>query len=341
MSSRYVVLTGFLALAVAASAQTTQKRATFAGGGQPGMGRCVVEVVVDGAAEVEIRGDNATLRNLKGQAPQWRRFECTDSMPANPPGFQFHGIDGRGRQQLMQPAQNGSPAVIRLEDPDNGTEGYTFEVTWGNYGGNNGPSARNEPQRGPGGPVAVQPYPAPPPMRGPGGPPRFLTEDAVRVCQTYVRQQASRRFRANDIVFRRTRMDDQPGRNDWVTGFFEARSPNGNPRNFQFSCSVNFDNGQVRTADITPMNNPMAGYGDVSNGRVVQACEVSVEQRLARDGYQRVDFGSANVDDRPGRNDWVVGTASVLERNRPIWYDFSCSVDLQAGNVRSAEVTRR
>lgn len=134
MSSRYVVLTGFLALAVAASAQTTQKRATFAGGGQPGMGRCVVEVVVDGAAEVEIRGDNATLRNLKGQPPQWRRFECTEAMPVNPAGFQFHGVDGRGRQQLMQPAQNGSPAVIRLEDPDDGSEGYTFEVTWGNYG---------------------------------------------------------------------------------------------------------------------------------------------------------------------------------------------------------------
>src|ERR1700749_2046759 len=43
MSSRYSVLLGVLAFAVAASAQTVQKRATFAGGGRAGSGRCVVE----------------------------------------------------------------------------------------------------------------------------------------------------------------------------------------------------------------------------------------------------------------------------------------------------------
>ena len=53
-------------------------------GGGGDSGKCTVEVVVDGAAEVEIRGDNAVLRNLKGQPPQWRRFECNAPLPANP-----------------------------------------------------------------------------------------------------------------------------------------------------------------------------------------------------------------------------------------------------------------
>jgi hypothetical protein len=329
-----------LAIAGSASAQTFPRRATVANGGGQGDAKCVVEVVVDGAAEVEIRGDNASLRNLKGNPPQWRRFECTAPMPLNPAGFRFRGVDGRGRQQLMQEPVNGAPAVIRIEDPDNGSEGYTFEIAWGaQFQGPppQGPMTRND-QRGPEGPPPpMQPGPG---NRGPGAR-RFFTDDAVSACQTYVRDQAARRFNAGDVVFRRTRMDDQPGRNDWVTGFFEARSQSGRPRNFQFSCSVDFDNGRVRTADIKLMNNPMQGYGDASNGRVIQACEVSVEQRLTRDGYQRIDFGSASVDDRPGRNDSVVGTASVLERGRPVWFDFSCSVDLQAGTVRSADVNRR
>ena len=331
MSSRYsVFVVALLAVAATASAQTIQRRAAFTGGGRPGEGRCVVEVVVDGAAQVEIRGDNASLRNLKGQAPQWRRFECTAPMPLNPAGFRFHGIDGRGKQELMQEPRNGGPAVVQIDDPDNGSEGYTFEVTWGE----GGPEAR-------GGPMPpsypVQPVP-PPPGRGPN---HFVTDDAVQACQGYVRQQAARQFRANDIIFRRTRMDDQPGRNDWVTGFFEARSPSGRPRSFQFSCSVNFDNGVVRSATLNPMANPEMAFGDAASGRAIQGCEVSVEQRLVHDGFQRIDFGSVSVDDRPGRNDSVTGAATALDRNRPAWFDFTCSVDLRDGSVRSAEVNRR
>jgi len=294
-------------------------------------------VVVDGAAEVEIRGDNASLRNLKGLAPQWRRFECTGAMPVNPGGFRFRGIDGRGSQQLMQPPQNGGPAVVRIEDPDNGSEGYTFEVTWG------GPPEvmRGGPPLG-GPPLGGPPLggPPPPPDRDRGGN-RFGVDDAVRVCQDNVRDQAARRFNAPDIIFRRTRMDDQPGRNDWVTGFFESRSRSGRPRTFQFSCSVNFDNGQVRSANIQPAASGVAIFGDQATGRAIQACEGSVEQRLIHDGFRRVDFASASPDDRPGRNDFVTGTASALERDRPVWFDFTCGVSLRDGDVRSVDVNPR
>ncbi len=374
MSPRYAVSATLLALAISASAQTTQKKATFLTGAGPGSGRCVVEVTVDGAAEVEIRGDNGTLRNLNGQPPQWRRFECTGPMPANAPNFQFHGVDGRGRQQLMQGPQNGV-ALVRIEDPDNGSEGYTFEVTWGSQ---QGPFSRNDQGQQPrydqgqqprydqgqqprydqnqpprndqrNGPNA-QAYPNQNFPQGNGRDDRdnrgyrggFMTEDAVRACQDYVRTQAARRFNAPDVIFRRTRMDDQPGRNDWVTGFFEARARNaGRARNFQFSCSVNFDTGAVRTADIKPMAYGQSAYGNAESGRAIQGCEVAVERRLTRDGFQRVDFGSVSLDDRPGRNDSVIGSASVLERGRPLWFDFSCSVNLQSGEVRSVDVNRR
>lgn len=344
---RYLVV--FAAVAAAAHAQTFQRRATMIGGGNPGEGRCVVEVVVDGAAQVEIRGDSALLRNLKGQAPQWRRFECTAPMPGNPAGFRFAGIDGRGRQDLVQSPQNGGVAVIHIEDSDNGSEGYTFEVRWG--GGEMSRGGQSYP---------VQPMPQP--NYGPGqdrrydgngngngndrggfngGPNRFYTDDAIRVCQVYVRDQAARRYRANDVIFRRTIMDDQPGRNDWVKGFFEARSVTGRAQNYQFACSVDFDRGTVRSATLTLMRGPQGGYGDMASGKAIQACEASVEQRLIHDGYRRVDFGQVNVDDRPGRNDLILGVATALERERPTSFDFSCQVDLQDGDVRSAEVTRR
>ena len=328
MSRRYsAVLIGILGLAALAPAQTVQRRATMVNSREA---KCTIEVVVDGAAEVEIRGDTATLRNLQGQPPQWRRFECGEVMPPNPAGFRFQGVDGRGRQQLVQEPGNGRPAVIRIDDTGGGQEGYTFDIMWGVNGPGPGPISR-----GPIGP--------PPSVQGPRpGPPgrRWYTEDAVSACQDYVRDQAARRFNARDLQFRRTRMDDQPGRNDWVVGFFEARQPGRPPRNYRFSCSVDFSAGRVRSADVIPVQEGVSGWGDPENGRVIQACEAAVEGRLRDQGFRGVDFGTASIDDRPGRNDWVVGTVSARDRGRPAWFDFSCSVNLRDGTVRTAEVNR-
>ncbi len=338
---RQTVITILLtAAAISAWAQQPQQRHATPLNGRPGEGRCVAEVVVDGAAEVEIRGDNALLRNLKGQTPQWRRFECTSPMPQNAPNFRFNGIDGRGRQELAAAPQGNGPAVIRIDDPDNGSEGYTFEVTWGGMD-------RGQ-DRGQDRPIVINP--APGPMYPGGGRddrdmrnvrPRMAVDDAVRMCQSYVREQAANRFRAYDVTFRRTALDDQPGRNDWVTGFFEARLRGGMVRNYRFSCSVDFNDGNVRSADIQPTGVGPSAFGDIGSGRAIQGCEVSVQQRLSRDGFQRIDFGSVKIDDRPGRNDWVVGAVTALDRDRPVWFDFNCSVDLRDGTVRSAEVNRR
>src|SRR5579863_9342209 len=133
MMNKCVLFTvaGILAVTGSLGAQTFERRADMTGGGNPNRGKCTIEVRVDGAAEVEIRGDRAILRNLAGQPPQWRRFICNGPLPANPVDFHFAGVDGRGKQQLVHDPRNGGVAVVRIDDPDNGSEGYTFDIFWG------------------------------------------------------------------------------------------------------------------------------------------------------------------------------------------------------------------
>ena len=252
-----------------------QRQATIVGGGNQDRGKCTVEVVVDDVAQVEIRGTTASLRTLSGQPAQWRRFECTGAMPGNAANFRFAGVDGRGRQELVRDPRNGGVAVVQIEDKDGGAEGYTFDINWDtrqtNAGGNPNigqPPTRSQPnyqdreQRGPG-------YP---PANGDQDRNRFRSDEqyrpnyqdsdyyrryhhgfgvneAVRVCQQAVMTQASRRFRSNDIHFHSTAIDNNPGRQDWVTGTLDVhRGPR--DERFGFSCSVNFDNGQVRSATL-------------------------------------------------------------------------------------------
>jgi hypothetical protein len=77
----------------------------------------------------------------------------------------------------------------------------------------------------------------------------FAVEEAIRVCKEAVTRQAARRFRSSDMHFLRTAIDDNPGREDWVIGSVDVhRGPR--EEQYGFSCSINFDNGQVRTAEL-------------------------------------------------------------------------------------------
>ena len=119
-------------------------------------GKCTIEVVVDGTAEVEIRGDQGTIRNLAGRPAEWRRFECNAPLPRNPVGFRFAGVDGRGRQQLMRDPRKGGVAVVRIEDSQGGSEGYTFDLFWGG-GDDRGPGAYRRLYRLPAVAIAFRP----------------------------------------------------------------------------------------------------------------------------------------------------------------------------------------
>src|ERR1700682_3354373 len=208
------------------TAQSFQRRAEITGGGYSDRGKCTVEVVVDGAAEVEIRGDSGTVRNLSGQPAQWRRFQCTGALPSNPSEFRFTGVDGRGRQDLVRDPRNGGVAVVRIEAPEGGAQAYPFDLTWGGAvpvapPANQDRGRWDQRDRQPD-PRDRQPDPR---DRQPDARDRqpdqrdrswdrehqvnrgFTADQAVRICQDNVRQQASARFRTSNITFQRTAID--------------------------------------------------------------------------------------------------------------------------------------
>jgi hypothetical protein len=86
------------------------------------------------------------------------------------------------------------------------------------------------------------------PDRGPGR--RFTEAQAVDLCKDSIRDIAVRRFGTPNIDFRRIALDDNPGRRDWVNGELAVRRRFRAASIFRFSCSVNFDSGDVRTARI-------------------------------------------------------------------------------------------
>lgn len=321
------IATTLVAASTLAHAQN-QRRAEMTGGGYGNTGKCTVEVMVDGAAEVEIQGENATLRDLSGQPPQFRRFQCTGPMPANPTNFRFSGVDGRGRQQLVRDPRNGGAAVIRIEDPEGGAEAYTFDLTWDPGGpstGNRYPGDQNRGTRDPVGrsyPAGSPPVPAYPgtstqdrgqypgeqhPARRseypgdqspairsqyptdqypatrsqyPGEPDRnrqpeyarperppqdrfeerdreatrqLSSDQAIGACQDAIRDKAARN-NMRDIEFRRVGFDDNPARRNLVAGTFAVRRGYSGIRIVRFSCSVDFESGRIRSADIQPLS---------------------------------------------------------------------------------------
>lgn len=123
-----------LMLASGLPAQSNVMRAQIRGDGSKN-GKCTFEVEVDIVAEVEIRGDQGRVRTISGSPASWRRLVCNQPLPANPTNFRFQGIDGRGRQTLIQdPNSNGGVAVIRIEDQKSGREGYTGDILWSGSG---------------------------------------------------------------------------------------------------------------------------------------------------------------------------------------------------------------
>ena len=99
--------------------------AKITGGG--GDGKCTFEVEVDGAAEVEIRGDQGYLRTISGTAARWKRLECNRGLSVDARQLRFAGVDGRGRQTLVT---SGGRAVVRIEDTQGGRESYTGDLFW-------------------------------------------------------------------------------------------------------------------------------------------------------------------------------------------------------------------
>ena len=299
-------------------AQSAERRATFTGNGGSDGGKCTIEVYVDSSAEVEIRGDRGFLRTLSGNPAQWRRFVCSGPMPSNPNDFRFSGVDGRGRQELVQnPGSGRGAAVVRIQDPDGGAEGYTFDLVWR---GGVGPGPTDQPLGG----------------RNRGVSPN----NAVRACQDAVRERANQQYGLRQIDFSNLNADDNPGRNDTIVGSFDVRR--GDSRDaYRFSCAVDLASGRVRRVDISQGRGASPAGRYAGRDDVTPACRRAAEQRIQRDGYRNVQFGGLNAGNR--RSDTIAGTATAQRGNngRSYEFEFRCSINPDNGNIRSVEVNRR
>ena len=75
--------------------------------------------------------------------------------------------------------------------------------------------------------------------------------------------------------------------------------------------------------------------------RAVEVCRDAAANRILRDGFDDVRIRNIEVDNRPGRNDQVIGVATGRRNRRVDEFNFTCSVDLSNGNVRSVHISRR
>ena len=342
-----------LSMAVlAAQAQTSEqiRRATVSGS-RGSSGKCTLEVRVDMSAEVDIYGDSGRLRTLAGQPASWSRMECTDALPSSMSDFRFKGIDGRGNVRLVQdPRNNNGMAVIRIDDPKSGSEGYTFDIEWS--GASGGAPTGGFPTGGS--------YPA---MQNSGagitglyGPGRagnrgMSAERAIDLCRTEVRARGERDYGLRNIDITAAAVDTNQGRRDWVSGTFSDRGNFRRSVGYRFNCAVDYNSGQVRSIEILRpdgstvqpggTNAPNQSYdqGGYDQTKAIRACQDAVVARTNRDGYQNVNFASTAIDNR--RSEWISGAITASRGPVTDTFDFGCSMDLRAARVRNLELNRR
>ena len=257
MLSAVAICAGFAAMLPAQSTQTM--RANIRGGSTGDVGKCTIEVEVDGVADVEVRGDTGYLRTLQGQPSTWRRFECTSAMPRNPVDFRFKGIDGRGDVRLMREPGSAGAAVVRIDDNKGGREGYTFDLEWrgGAYAGNdpyyrNDTYNRNDPYRNDtyNRNRSADPYNRNDPYYDNQ---RSRSRDeyqdnaaAVGLCREAVRVRARGDYGVRNPAFVGANVDDMRGARDRVIGSFEGNRG----ERYDYSCTVNTNNGRINAVDI-------------------------------------------------------------------------------------------
>jgi hypothetical protein len=293
--------------ALPGGAQVFERKAALVGGGDMNQGRCTVEVVVDGAADVEIHGDTAVMRNVWGQSPEWRRFVCTAPMPASAANIRFQGEQGRGTQRLVSSPANGGPLVVHIEDSEGGRSVYTFDVFWnGNMSGNMYRNGNN---------TAV-----------------------VSSCRDRVRRDAANMYGTSAIDFADTNFGD----NGRISGTFFLQRDRDHDQPYRYSCAVDMASGRVRWAQVESQyggsryNNNSADRSYAARD-AVQTCQSEVNRQIRQRGYSSVQFGDIHVDDHPGSNDRVVGNLRAGDDH----YNFSCRVDLNDGDVRSVDLSRQ
>jgi len=286
-----------LAALCAAQAQGTEsvRRATI-NGSRGTSGKCTIEVRVDIAAEVDISGDSGRLRTIAGQPATWTRMECSDPLPSQMSDFRFKGVDGRGQMRLVQdPRNNNSVAIIRIDDSKSGSEGYTFDIEWSGASGGapNGFETRSVPG-------------LPSTTRGPirGSNRRISDEQAVDACRAELRDRATR-----DYGLRNIDVAAAQARGEEVTGTFNegnALFRRGNAAPYRFTCSVDYNSGQVRSLEIV---RPDGSRLERAEARAGEGIRRALYVR-ARTRWSRGPIGTATRTSTSHRPRWIHAAAT-------------------------------
>lgn len=345
----YWCLLATLALAV----QAQEIRRATVSGARSTSGKCTLEVTVDGVAEVDIYGDSGRLRTIAGQTATWKRFECSDALPYTMSDFRFRGVDGRGSVRLLQdPRNNNSMAVVRIEDPRAGAEGYTFDIEWsggsanaptGGFQQNNDWFSQTTPS-----PTTPSGRAVPGDWRGRGM--SMPAEAAIDLCRNELRTRAERDYSLRSIDITSAAVDTGQGRRNRVTGEFRGAAGGFRRDNaYRYSCEIDPGSSQVRTLEIRQSDGTVLqpgtytsagqGAGSVDQIRNFRACQDAVVARTNRDGYQNVIFNTTVLD--PQRSGYVSGNITAHRGPVTDTFDYACQMDLRNATVRNLDWTRR
>jgi hypothetical protein len=196
--------------------------------------------VVNGSAEVQIRGGQGQVRTLSGQPAQWRRLNCNQPLPRNPGNFRFAGVDGRGKQYLVSnPNNNNGVAVIRIDNNRNNMEGYTGDIMWnGGQGWPGNDGGQWQPGPGNGG-------------QWPGN--GQVNARVIPNCQNAIRNQLVPRYGGN-LNFNGQPNAQPAGSFIMVQGQATYRDGSGKTGGIQYNCTMH-PNGNVADAKYTTQNN--------------------------------------------------------------------------------------
>jgi hypothetical protein len=128
------------------------------------------------------------------------------------------------------------------------------------------------------------------------------------------------------------------------------RDNEGGEGRYHFRLSWQMDGGGFRPdlgsdsrfPDRETRDDRRRGGGSSSLARAIEGCSDAVTDRIA-DEYPNadVDILSISADNGPGRNDYIIGEASVGRGRRSETLTFTCRVDLNTGRVRTVNVRRR
>jgi hypothetical protein len=270
---RFLMMAATLYVSVA-HAQVARFRANIRGGEN----KCTFEVRVDGIAEVEIHDDYGVLNTIQGAPAQWVRLDCGNRFPNNPNDFRFKGVDGRGSQTLVRdPRGSGGVAVIRIEDPKGGTEGYTGDIFWSGGdshwgGGGNWSSGGSGWDDGWSNNSGID------------------YKEAVRVCRSQVSRVRS--VDANSVSVRRASQGGGASDYDLEFSFRDRWNNTESGR-----CSV------ARSGRLTNFSISGGGFNDrISPNQALTACEQEVQRRLMVGNQDvRVQHGTD-----PGNGNYII-----------------------------------